>query len=426
MHKNNLSPQKKRQVNKQHKNANDKSSMSKKRKINRTSQVYENDYVRGYDNNVGYNDERYGNKQKVNDNTNRRKTHRNKGKKQERRLTKAALRRRKMQRRIWTFFLVLIALIIGIVLSVVLLFKVTTIELQSPSGEIADTGVYTEELVLAKLGIELEENIFGFNEKEKEEALSAALPLLEQVDIVRKFPSTVYVRLAPAKESYAIKAGENWLVLSSELRVITMVSETPSLPVLMGATPASWTTGEKLSFAEDAQDEAERQLAIEEGQISADEQVLPTRKETLDLLFLELTERDLLKDTTDLVFAGEMGIWFLYQDRIAVEVGTIHELDYKLDLAKYILLNENGDGCSSTDTGVLNVSNQNIETDVSAIFKQGVAQMPTAEEITPSTAPTQPQDPEQAQATTQPQTTEQPQATATTEPTPSDDAASIT
>ncbi len=301
----------------------------------------------------------------------------------DRKLTKAALRRKKAKRRVCTVLLVLLALIIGVVLSIVLLFKVTTIELQSPSGDIADTGVYTEELVIAKLGIELEENIFGFNEKEKEEALSTALPLLEQIDIVRKFPNTVYVRLAPAKESYTIKAGENWLILSSELRVISMDNEQPNLPLLMGATPVSWTTGEKLSFVEDAQDEIARQEAIAKGEIATDTQALPTRKETLDNLFLELEERDLLKDVTNLVFSGEAGIWFLYQDRISVEVGTIHELDYKLDIAKYILTNENGDGCAPTDTGELDVSNQSLETDVSAVFKQGAPNMPNAEEIAP-------------------------------------------
>ena len=40
---------------------------------------------------------------------------------------------------------------------------------------------------------------------------------------------------------------------------------------------------------------------------------------------------------------------FLYQGRISVLLGTLNELDYKLRLAKYVLLNEDGKGCSPTD-----------------------------------------------------------------------------
>ena len=51
-------------------------------------------------------------------------------------------------------------------------------------------------------------------------------------------------------------------------------------------------------------------------------------------------------DVTRIEFADVDEMAFLYQDRISVWLGTLNELEYKLKLAKHVLLNEDGKGLS--------------------------------------------------------------------------------
>ena len=58
---------------------------------------------------------------------------------------------------------------------------------------------------------------------------------------------------------------------------------------------------------------------------------------------------------------------FLYQDRISVWLGTLNELEYKLKLAKHVLLNEDGKGCAATDTGKLDFTHISMTTITNAM-----------------------------------------------------------
>ena len=69
---------------------------------------------------------------------------------------------------------------------------------------------------------------------------------------------------------------------------------------------------------------------------------------------------------------------FLYQGRISVLLGTLNELDYKLRLAKYVLLNEDGKGCSPTDTGMLDLSHLSASSSRKFRFAQGEPTLPRA------------------------------------------------
>ena len=68
---------------------------------------------------------------------------------------------------------------------------------------------------------------------------------------------------------------------------------------------------------------------------------------------------------------------FLYQDRISVWLGTLNELDYKLDYAEYMLLNKEGKGCAETDTGRLDCSHVRTDGSLQAIFAQGAPALPS-------------------------------------------------
>jgi cell division protein FtsQ len=67
----------------------------------------------------------------------------------------------------------------------------------------------------------------------------------------------------------------------------------------------------------------------------------------------------------------------LYEDRISVLLGTTNELEYKMQFARYLLLNEEGKGCAATDTGVIDCSHVRTDGTIRPTFAQGKATMPS-------------------------------------------------
>ena len=71
----------------------------------------------------------------------------------------------------------LLVLVLGVILSINLLFKVKDYRVENMDGSTpADTGIYTEEQLIELLAVPTGENLFGFSTREKEQALAAALP----------------------------------------------------------------------------------------------------------------------------------------------------------------------------------------------------------------------------------------------------------
>ena len=80
-------------------------------------------------------------------------------------------------------------------------------------------------------------------------------------------------------------------------------------------------------------------------------------------------------------------------------LGTLNDLDYKLDRARYVLTNADGKGCGPTDTGRLDFSHTSASSTRKIYFAQGEPTLPPAmwcrprprnppRQRTPPTAPT--------------------------------------
>ena len=76
-------------------------------------------------------------------------------------------------------------------------------------------------------------------------------------------------------------------------------------------------------------------------------------------------------------FADTAQVAFLYQDRVSVLLGTLNDLDYKLDRARYMLNNEDGKGCAATDTGTLDFTHISMSSTRKFTFAQGEPKLPS-------------------------------------------------
>ena len=301
-----------------------------------------------------------------------------------RRAARKLMRRRRMMRRLAALVLVLGLVAAGGYLTITMLFKISAVRLTGPDGaDITEAGPYTSSEILAALGVEVEENIFSFDPAAKAAALEHAFPLLEQIRVERVYPSTVVVRVTPAAPAYAMQTPTGWITLSAGMKILTAEGQQPEgLPVLWGGDPVSVTPGDQLAYALPAAAPSGADSAASasgEAAAPAEDPRLPA----LEQLLAALEQRGLLADVTRIEYADAGQLAFLYQDRISVLLGTLNELDYKLDYAEYMLLNKEGKGCAETDTGHLDCSHVHTDGSLQAVYAQGAVELPSGYQPAP-------------------------------------------
>ena len=316
--------------------------------------------------------------------------------KKKRKMTRKALRRRRAIQRLTALAMLLCVIAAGIYLTVTMLFKINTIEVRTADGAVSEAGGYTSEQILQALGVQKEENIFSFDPAAKAAALEKVFPMLEDIRVERDYPSTVVVRVAEAQPAYAMQTAKGWLTLSAGLKILAADSAQPTgLPTLYGGEPVFSDPGEQLCFEEEtpANSTASESAsdAADSASAAVEEEAGDKRLEALSTLLTALDTVGMRGDVTRIEFADPEEMAFLYQDRISVRLGTLNELDYKLKLARHVLLNEDGKGCAATDTGTLDFTHISMSSTRKFTFAQGEPELPSGyvvpEPTTPEEAP---------------------------------------
>ena len=313
-------------------------------------------------------------------------------KRKKRRLTRAALKRRRMMRRLMAFVTLLAVIAAGVYLTMTMLFKIGTIQVQTEDGTVVqEAGGYSSSEIIQALGVAPEENIFSFDPGEKEAALERQFPLLESIRVVRDYPNTVVVQVTEAVPAYAMQTQSGWLTLSDKFKILACGSAQPEgLKTLYGGEAKTTAPGEQLSFA--AGDAADSTAASDSAAAGSPEEA-DKKMETLTALQAKLEEYELLDDVTRMEFADTDQVAFLYQDRVSVLLGTLNDLDYKLDRARYVLTNADGKGCAPTDTGRLDFSHVSAGSTRKIYFAQGEPTLPSGYVVPEPEEPAQTEEP---------------------------------
>ena len=313
-------------------------------------------------------------------------------KRKKRRLTRAALKRRRMLRRLMAFVTLLAVIAAGVYLTMTMLFKIGTIQVQTADGTVVqEVGGYSSSQILQALGVQTEENIFSFDPAAKEAELEKQFPLLESIRVVRDYPNTVVVQVTEAVPTYAMQTKSGWLTLSDQFKILACESAQPEeLKTLYGGEPVSVTPGDQLTFAAQADPAA----SDASGSAAASAAVqTDDRLDALNELQAKLEEYGMLDDVTRMEFADTDQMAFLYQDRVSVLLGTRNDLDYKLDRARYVLTNADGKGCAPTDTGRLDFSHVSAGSTRKIYFAQGEPTLPSGYVVPEPEEPAQTEEP---------------------------------
>ncbi len=312
-------------------------------------------------------------------------------KRKKRKVTRATLRRRRILRRLTAFAMLLCVIGAGIYLTMTMLFRINSIQVQTPDGkQVTEIAGYSADSILQRMGVQLEENIFSFEPGEKAAVLEQNFPLLGSIKVIRDYPNTVVVQVTEAVPAYAVQNGSKWLVISDKWKILSEESTQPEgLCTLYGGKLQDTAPGQGFRFVEDA--DAASASGSETAESESAVGTETARMEALRTLVGKLEEYGLSQDVTRLEVADTEQLAFLYQDRISVLLGTLNDLDYKLDRARYVLTNADGKGCGPTDTGRLDFSHTSASSTRKIYFAQGEPTLPSgyvvppkAEEPTPA------------------------------------------
>ena len=304
-------------------------------------------------------------------------------KRKKRKVTRATLRRRRILRRLTAFAMLLCVIGAGIYLTMTMLFRINSIQVQTPDGkQVTEIAGYSADSILQRMGVQLEENIFSFEPGEKAAVLEQNFPLLGSIKVIRDYPNTVVVQVTEAVPAYAVQNGSKWLVISDKWKILSEESTQPEgLCTLYGGKLQDTAPGQGFWFVEDA--DAASTSGSESAESESAVSTETARMEALRTLVGKLEEYGLSQDVTRLEVADTEQLAFLYQDRISVLLGTLNDLDYKLDRARYVLTNADGKGCGPTDTGRLDFSHTSASSTRKIYFAQGEPTLPSGYVVPP-------------------------------------------
>ena len=294
-----------------------------------------------------------------------------------RKVTRATLRR------LTAFAMLLCVIGAGIYLTMTMLFRISSIQVQTPDGkQVTEIAGYSADSILQRMGVQLEENIFSFEPGEKAAVLEQNFPLLGSIKVIRDYPNTVVVQVTEAVPAYAVQNGSKWLVISDKWKILSEESTQPEgLCTLYGGKLQDTAPGQAFCLVEDADAASASGSEAAGSESTAD--TGDARMEALRTLVSKLEEYGLSQDVTRLEVADTEQIAFLYQDRISVLLGTLNDLDYKLDRARYVLTNADGKGCGPTDTGRLDFSHTSASSTRKIYFAQGEPTLPSGYVVPP-------------------------------------------
>mgnify|MGYP001623005092 FL=1 len=305
----------------------------------------------------------------------------------QRRVTQAELLRRRNRRRALGVLGVLAVLALGAIVSINLLFKVTSFRVETFDRTTpADTGIYTEDEIIAALGIETNTSLFGFSTTEKTAQLQTQFPYLDNVEVNIQLPGTVIIKVTPATERFACMYSGGWVVLSDSLKILRSdISQPAGLTVLSCSLPADFapTPGmfvEPVSYN-----------SLLEGETETAETAHQDATEILMELLDELEAEALSDGVTVLNISDLSDISFTYQDRIQVLLGNSNRMDYKVRLAAVAILDPEK-GLAVSDKGTLDVSYQQTDGEIKGYFA------PEEPEPTPTPQPEEGEEGEEGDA----------------------------
>lgn len=256
---------------------------------------------------------------------------------------KKRARRRKPRRRYTLYYLFALVLVlsVGTLMSLTVFFKINSVS-------VTGNTLYADEEIKATSGIKLGDNLIRLPTKKIGERIVESYPYAEKVRVRRTLPDAVTIEVTMAEETAALRKSDGrFMIVSEEGRVLK--SDAPVCPD--GMIPVD---GFRLERKSDG-DFLYNRTVTENGKTVVEENSEEkSRFETLLLILSAIEENNLTQSIKALDLSDVFDIKMLYEGRLAVCIGSVLDIDYKMRFASLAIDSE----VTEATVGLLDVSDR--------------------------------------------------------------------
>ncbi len=200
----------------------------------------------------------------------------------------------------------LAVIVIGVILSLTVLFKTEKIDIEGDE-------YYYDNQIIGFSNVSLQQNIFIAALNSTPEKISENLPYVEKAEIGVAIPDTVTIKITNAVPSYAVKDGNEFLIISSKGRILERTGQNAkNLTELVCSEVENKEPGSYLVFADS------------------------NVSDILESVATSLSENGVDK-VTALDIKNLNDITFNYDNHITVKLGLPEDLNYKIRTAMKII-----------------------------------------------------------------------------------------
>ena len=237
--------------------------------------------------------------------------------------------KQRRRRRILVYSLIITAvMIIGVVLSMTVLFKTERIEVKGNK-------YYEDRTVIDLSGVKKGDNIFTATLFADTDEITDTLPYIKSASIGFSIPDGLIITVTNRSPYYSLKSGDDYYLVSEENRILEKVDEKPK-DLMFIETPKLKNTdvGTFVKF-----DKERYTKAVEE--------------------IIKSLNQNGYTDVSGISVKNINDITITYDNRILIKLGLPDDLDYKIRTAFTIITKNLDPNNAKTIMGILNVSNCN-------------------------------------------------------------------
>lgn len=247
-------------------------------------------------------------------------------------------KQRRIRRIIAYVTIITTVIVVGVVLSLTVLFKAENIYVEGNK-------YYTEDTIVRLAKVREGDNIFMASMFGDTSAVKDSLPYIKSASIHFRLPNSIVIDVENAKESYSMKADGLYYKVSEENRILEQVSKRPKkLASLVAPELKSKNIGDKVEFKDKSYTKAFDELS-------------------------QCIKKHNYKKITEINIKRISDISITYDKRIKIKIGLPEALDYKLKTAFAIISEKLDPNHTGKIKGILNVSK--CDKTKKSYFKEG-------------------------------------------------------
>lgn len=258
-------------------------------------------------------------------------------------------------------------IILAMIFTSIVLYLATTKYFIIEALDVSGTNKYTKEQIIDYANVKVGTNLFKIDKKEIEKKLIENFEYIEDIKIRISFPPKVIYEIKQAEPFALVKGETDYLLISEKGRILekTATPVMTRMPVVMGMNAK---TEDKTKVLESAADDALTQSSeessklesdnTENSQVTANDEaenmdinaysaqeevetggyITTENNETFQMLInlLDVINTTNFTDITKIDISDRLNMKIVYQDRLLIELGSIDNLEYKLNFVKQI------------------------------------------------------------------------------------------